>query len=113
MFNLIVFAVLHSSYDLNAQLTSVGSNGEGALRQPYANHSASVVRPRQPESLPLVDESVTESPLLQHAEPSAADLLQSLIHDCGLSEERLHEFMEELPDRKSTDLLIDYYFKNM
>lgn len=51
--------------------------------------------------------------MLQSAEPSAADLLQSLIRDCGLTEDKLHEFMQELPDRHFTDQLINYYFKNM
>lgn len=51
--------------------------------------------------------------MLQNAEPSAADLLQSLIRDCGLTEDKLQEFLQELPDRQFTNVLIDYYFKNM
>lgn len=61
----------------------------------------------------MMGDNEPESPLLQTGEPSAADLLQSLIHDCGLSKNKVHELMQELPAKESTDLLIDYYFKNM
>ena len=64
-------------------------------------------------SMLMMADNEPESPLLQNGEPSAADLLQSLIHDCGLSKNKVQELMQELPAKESTDLLIDYYFKNM
>lgn len=52
-----------------------------------------------------------DSPLLQKAEPTAADLLQSLIRDCGLSETAMQDLLEELPPGPQTDVLINHYFK--
>lgn len=94
------------------KLTGVGSSREGRGRGHYIGHSISPLRPNTAEEI-LIDENESASPMLQSAEPSAADLLQSLIRDCGLTEDKLHEFMQELPDRHFTDQLINYYFKNM
>lgn len=53
----------------------------------------------------------SDSPmLLQKTEPTAADTLQSLIRDCGLSENKPSELLEELPDKRYTEILIDHYF---
>ena len=66
-----------------------------------------------PEHTSIAGDRDVDPPILQSAEPSAADLLQSLIRDCGLSENKLHELMKELPSRQMTDVLIDHYFKTM
>ncbi|KAH8113278.1 fungal-specific transcription factor domain-containing protein [Phellopilus nigrolimitatus] len=99
------------------QLTYVHPSNDGVLNDPlhaqYMNYPASANRPNVVENMPLSGENEPESPMLQNAEPTAADLLQSLIRDCGLSENKLNELMQELPSRQRTDLLIDYYFKNM
>ncbi|KAI5124904.1 hypothetical protein M0805_007332 [Coniferiporia weirii] len=98
------------------QLNYVGPSADGAhepLHPHYLNYPASASRPSVPENMPLMGESEPESSMLQNAEPTAADLLQSLIRDCGLSENKLDELLQELPRKELTDLLIDYYFKNM
>ena len=55
----------------------------------------------------------TENPLTQNGEPSAAELLQSLIKDCGMSENNMRELIQELPEKSETEELIDHYFQNM
>ena len=66
-----------------------------------------------PDHSSVAGDPEVETPILQNAEPSAAELLQMLIRDCGLSENKLHELMKELPSRQLTDVLIDHYFKTM
>ena len=55
----------------------------------------------------------SENSLAQNGEPSAAELLQSLIKDCGMSENNMRELIQELPPKRETDELIDHYFQNM
>lgn len=49
----------------------------------------------------------------QGTEPSAAEKLQSLIQDCGVSPNQLTELLNDLPPRKVTDQLVDYYFDSL
>lgn len=49
----------------------------------------------------------------QGAEPTAADNLQSLVQDCGVSPHKLTELIKELPPMQTSDVLVDYYFKSM
>lgn len=48
-------------------------------------------------------------------EPSAADNLERLMRDCGVSQSLLTEILQvnELPPRPFSDLLVDYYFSSM
>jgi hypothetical protein len=59
------------------------------------------------------DEPDSPAPVLNRAEPTASDNLQSLIRVCGLSENKLSELLKELPPPQLADPLIDYYFKDM
>ncbi|EJD00992.1 uncharacterized protein FOMMEDRAFT_169200 [Fomitiporia mediterranea MF3/22] len=93
------------------QLTHVGPSSNGATRE--QKYAASANRSKTSINAQTANDNEPESPLLQPGEPTAADLLQGLIRDCGLSENKLHELMQELPSKQFTDLLIDYYFKNM
>ncbi len=61
---------------------------------------------------PLSADNESDS-LLQKTEPTAADTLQSLIRDCGLSENKPSELLEELPDKHYTEILIDHYFHSV
>lgn len=99
------------------KLTHVGPSNDGIPREPlnaqFVNFHANPDRPRRSGNMSMMVEDEPDSPLLQNGEPTAADLLQSLIRDCGLSANKLHDLMQELPTKQCTDLLIDYYFKNM
>lgn len=46
-------------------------------------------------------------------ENSAADKLNTLIQDCGVSPHKIPELLQELPPKKLMDDLIDYYFDHM
>lgn len=46
-------------------------------------------------------------------EPSAADKLKTLVQECGVSPHKISELLQELPPLRSSDVLIDYYFKSM
>jgi hypothetical protein len=46
-------------------------------------------------------------------EPSAADNLKTLVQECGVSPHKISELLQELPPLRSSDVLIDYYFKTM
>jgi hypothetical protein len=46
-------------------------------------------------------------------EPSAADNLKLLIQECGVSPHKISELLQELPPKRTSDVLIDYYFKSM
>ncbi|KAL5488211.1 hypothetical protein ACEPAI_6319 [Sanghuangporus weigelae] len=96
------------------QLTHVAPSNDGTpSEQMNGQFAGSGSMPQPSGSLPTMNENDQEKVLMQNGEPTAADLLQSLIRDCGLSENKLHELMQELPSKQYTDLLIDYYFKNM
>lgn len=92
------------------QLNQVRHNG---------NHDPQRQHPRYDAGLKVnvpvsgIGDDTPESPLLQAGEPSAAENLQSLISDCGLTENKLQELVQELPEKHDTDQLIDYYFRNM
>ena len=61
----------------------------------------------------MAGDADSDSPMLQKSEPTAADLLQSLIRDCGLSENKPSELLDELPDRRYTGILIDHFFHTL
>ena len=65
------------------------------------------------DNAPITGDNDSDSPMLQKSEPTAADTLQSLIRDCGLSKNKLHELLEDLPGQQFTDALIDYFFTTM
>lgn len=46
-------------------------------------------------------------------EPSAADNLKSLVQECGVSPHKISELLQELPPLRSSDVLIDYYFRSV
>lgn len=46
-------------------------------------------------------------------EPSAADNLKILVQECGVSPHKISELLQELPPLRSSDVLVDYYFKSM
>lgn len=46
-------------------------------------------------------------------EPSAADNLKTLVQECGVSPHKISELLQELPPLRSSDILIDYYFRSM
>lgn len=46
-------------------------------------------------------------------EHSAADNLNALIQDCGVSPHKIAELLEELPPKNLMNDLIDYYFEHM
>jgi hypothetical protein len=46
-------------------------------------------------------------------EPTAADNLKSLVQECGVSPHKIAELLQELPPKRSSDVLIDYYFESM
>ncbi|KAG6837432.1 hypothetical protein H0H93_009526 [Arthromyces matolae] len=68
---------------------------------------------------------LTQVPLLPHVsadgqssmgedlEPSAADILKSLVQECGVSPHKISELLQELPPARSSDVLIDYYFSSI
>jgi hypothetical protein len=49
----------------------------------------------------------------QDAEPTAADNLKALIQDCGVPPHKITELVQELPPRRLTDVLVDFYFTSM
>jgi len=46
-------------------------------------------------------------------EPSAADNLKTLVQECGVSPHKIPELLQELPPRRTSDVLINYYFSEM
>lgn len=46
-------------------------------------------------------------------EHSAADNLKSLVQECGVSPHKISELLQELPQLRVSDALIDYYFSSM
>lgn len=42
-----------------------------------------------------------------------SDILQTLIHECGVKPTNINELVEELPSRAVGDALIDYYFRDV
>ncbi len=49
----------------------------------------------------------------QDAEPSAADNLETLIQDCGVSPHKITELVQELPPTRFADVLVDFYFASV
>ena len=93
------------------QLDSVGSTSNGAHdRQSRFSGVSSKGGSLTKNEHELAE---NENPLAQNGEPSAAELLQSLIKDCGMSENNMRELIQELPPKNETDELIDHYFQNM
>lgn len=52
-------------------------------------------------------------PMAHAWEPSAADNLNTLIKDCGVSQQSLADILQELPQQAFCDSLIDFYFTSM
>ncbi|KAK7470590.1 hypothetical protein VKT23_002014 [Stygiomarasmius scandens] len=46
-------------------------------------------------------------------EPSAADNLKTLVQECGVSPHKIPELLQELPPRRTSDVLINYYFSEI
>jgi hypothetical protein len=44
---------------------------------------------------------------------SAAEKFKSLVQDCGVSPHKVSELLQDLPSRKHSDALVDYYFTSM
>ena len=44
---------------------------------------------------------------------SAAERFNSLIQDCGVSPHKIAELLQELPSKKQSDALLDFYFESM
>jgi hypothetical protein len=60
-----------------------------------------------------VDASSSDAGQQDSEEPSAADNLNSLVQECGLPPHKISELFQELPPRRFSDALIDYYFDAM
>lgn len=56
--------------------------------------------------------SLITSPTLE-IEPSAADNLQLLVQDCGVSPHQISELLQELPPQRMIEGLIDFYFRSI
>ena len=91
------------------QLNHVGPSSNGIHDRQSRFHSET----NKGDSLTKNELAETENALAQNGEPSAAELLQSLIKDCGMSENNMRELIQELPPKSETDDLIDHYFQNM
>jgi hypothetical protein len=63
-------------------------------------------------SMNPINESILSS-VRTDAEPSAADNLQSLIQDCGVSTQQISDLLLELPSEPLANSLINYYFTSM
>ncbi|KAK0453774.1 fungal-specific transcription factor domain-containing protein [Armillaria borealis] len=46
-------------------------------------------------------------------EPTAADNLKNLVQECGVSPHKISELLHELPPLRTSQVLIDYYFKSV
>lgn len=108
----------NARFNMALQLTHVAPSNDGSPSEQMNDQFPGVGvgvggRPLPSGSLPTMNENDQEKVLNQPGEPTAADNLQNLIRDCGLSENKLHELMQELPPKQYTDRLIDYYFENM
>ncbi|KAI0068725.1 hypothetical protein BV25DRAFT_1792088 [Artomyces pyxidatus] len=49
----------------------------------------------------------------QDSEPSAADNLKALVQDCGVPPHKITELVQELPPRRFSDVLIEFYFTSV
>lgn len=96
---------------LNHVAPSHDSRHRESSRGAFPHFTSGAHRPN--ENGHLAGDNDADSPILQKAEPTAADLLQSLILDCGLSETAMQDLLDELPPRPQTDDLIDHYFKTL
>jgi len=50
---------------------------------------------------------------IEPLEPSAADNLKTLVQECGVSPHKIPEILQELPPLRTSDALINYYFREM
>ncbi|KAG7096899.1 hypothetical protein E1B28_004305 [Marasmius oreades] len=50
---------------------------------------------------------------IEPLEPSAADNLKTLVQECGVSPHKIPEILQELPPLRTSDVLINYYFRQI
>ncbi|KAL0574671.1 hypothetical protein V5O48_007287 [Marasmius crinis-equi] len=50
---------------------------------------------------------------IEPLEPSAADNLKTLVQECGVSPHKIPEILQELPPLRTSDALINYYFRQI
>ncbi|KAJ7591047.1 hypothetical protein C8J56DRAFT_934541 [Mycena floridula] len=61
---------------------------------------------------PAISNGISSDPVAG-MEPSAADNLKTLVQECGVSPHKISELLQELPPVRSSDVLIDYYFRTI
>lgn len=52
-------------------------------------------------------------PTMIYSDTSVTEKFKSLIQDCGVSPHKVSELLQDLPSKRQSDALVDFYFTNM
>lgn len=80
---------------------------------PYSSGQSQVENEETALGRQLSENANVFDPMTQAWEPSAADNLNTLIKDCGVSQQTLSDSLQELPPQPFCDVLVDFYFSSM
>ncbi|KAL0070712.1 hypothetical protein AAF712_001933 [Marasmius tenuissimus] len=89
-----------------------GSGASGSIAPgPVIEQLQNAVMPQSSEQLRAI---LNDKPKgIEPLEPSAADNLKTLVQECGVSPHKIPEILQELPPLRTSDALINYYFRQI